>query len=74
MACGSNTIVCPACGARDLDLCQFDSMMVLKSDFALFSLRCPHCGTAISAAHCIPESLKEEVHFAAIETDAGMCQ
>lgn len=72
MACGNNTVTCPACGAHDLDVCQFESMMVLKADFALFTLRCPHCGTSVSAAHCIPVQLYDEVRYAAIEVDAGM--
>lgn len=74
MSCGTNIITCPACGARDLDLCKYDSMMVLKADFALFALHCPHCGAPISSAHCIPPQLWDEVRYAAIETDAGMCQ
>lgn len=74
MSCNSNYVTCPACGARDLDLCHYNSLMVLKPNFALFTLHCPHCGTNVSAMHCIPEELRDEVYFAAIETDSGMCQ
>lgn len=65
-------LTCPACGATDLDVCTYDSMMVLREDTALFSLRCSHCGTAMSSVHGIPPQLREEVRFAAIELDAGM--
>lgn len=74
MSYGNNLVTCPACGAQDLNLCKFDSMMVLKADFALFTLRCPHCGTSVSAAHCIPPQLYDEVRYAAIEAGAGMGQ
>lgn len=65
-------VVCPACGASDLDLCCYDSMMVLRADTALFTLHCPHCGSAVSSVHAIPDQLREEVRFAAIEVGAGM--
>lgn len=74
MGCKNKNVVCPACGAPDLDLCKYDSMMVLRADFALFTLHCPYCGSQVSAAHGIPPELYDEVRYAAIETSAGMCQ
>ncbi len=65
-------MTCPACGATDLDLCQYDAMMVIRSDLALFTVVCPHCGTAASDIKSIPLQLREEVRFAAIEVGAGM--
>ena len=65
-------LTCPACGATDLDVCEYDSMMVLRKDTALFSLHCPHCGSAVSSVHAIPAQLREERKFAAIEVGAGM--
>lgn len=65
-------LTCPACGAADLDVCDYDSMMVLRKDTAFFSLRCPHCGAAVSSVHAIPAQLREEIRFAAIEVGAGM--
>lgn len=65
-------LTCPACGAVDLDVCDYDSMMVLRKDTAFFSLRCPHCGAAVSSVHAIPVQLREEIKFAAIEVGAGM--
>ena len=65
-------ISCPACRATDLDLCRYDSMMVLRADMALFTLHCHHCGTSVSSVHGIPDQLREEVRFAAIEVGAGM--
>ena len=49
---------CPACGAADLDVCRYDSMMVLRSDLAFFTLRCPQCGTKVSALQPIPLALR----------------
>lgn len=65
------SLTCPACGAH-LDVCSYASMLVVRSDLALFSLRCPHCQKPVSALHPIPAQLREEVHFAAIEVGAGM--
>lgn len=65
-------VTCPGCGAQDLDVRTFDSMMVLRPNLALFSLTCPHCATRMSAMHPIPPALREEVQFAAIELGAGM--
>lgn len=66
------SLKCPACGASDLDVRAYDSMMVLRPDLALFSLSCPHCATRISSLQPIPASLRDEVMFAAVELGAGM--
>ena len=63
---------CPSCGERNLDVCTYDTMMVLSSDVALFTLRCPGCGARLSSVQTIPLALREEVRFAAIEVGAGM--
>lgn len=70
----SQTVVCPACGASDLDVCRYDSMMVVRADLAMFTLRCPACGAKVSSMQTIPSQLYEEVRFAAIEVGAGMGQ
>ena len=41
-------VVCPACGADDLDVRAYDSLMALRADLALFTLTCPHCAARIS--------------------------
>lgn len=66
------TLTCPACGAKDIDVCSYESMMVLREDVALFTVRCPHCSTMVTSVSTIPLRLREEVWFAAIELDAGM--
>ncbi len=68
----SQYMTCPACDATDLDLCQYDAMMVVRSDLALFTMECPHCGATVSSIETIPLQLREEVRFAAIEVGAGM--
>ncbi|MCL1799528.1 MAG: UDP-N-acetylmuramoylalanyl-D-glutamate--2,6-diaminopimelate ligase [Eggerthellaceae bacterium] len=68
----TTTLTCPSCGAHTLDVRDYDSMMVLKADSALFTLCCPHCSKAVSSIRAIPDELKDEVRFAAIELDAGM--
>ena len=66
------TVKCPTCQATDLDVRAYDSMMVLRSDLALYALTCPHCATRISSLGGIPAVLREEVMIAAIELGAGM--
>ncbi|WP_165056470.1 MULTISPECIES: UDP-N-acetylmuramoylalanyl-D-glutamate--2,6-diaminopimelate ligase [unclassified Adlercreutzia] len=65
-------LTCPSCGAHDLDLRAYDSLMVLRPDLALFSLHCNHCATKVSTLQPIPPDLREEVRFAAVEVGAGM--
>ena len=66
------SLVCPACKTPDLDVCRYESMMVLREDSALFTVRCPQCGTLVSGIRPIPPQLREEVRFAAQEVGAGM--
>ena len=54
----SRSAICPACGANDLDVCRYDAMMVLRTDLALFALRCPHCDASVSIVHSIPPQLR----------------
>ena len=63
---------CPSCGAENLDVRHYDSMMVLKKDTALFTLTCPKCSAKVSLVHTIPQELADEVLFAADELGAGM--
>lgn len=65
-------VTCPACGADDVDVRSYESLMALRSDLALFTLTRPHCAARISALLTIPPELREEVVFAAIELGAGM--
>ena len=65
-------VTCPACGADDVDVRSYESLMALRSDLALFTLTCPHCAARISALLTISPELREEVVFAAIELGAGM--
>ena len=53
------TLTCPACGFRDLDLNDYESMIVLRADLALFSLRCNRCASKISSVQPIPATLRE---------------
>ena len=68
----NTNIQCPKCGATDLDLVRYDSMIVVRSDMAMFTLTCDHCNSKVSSMQPIPLALREEVRFAAIEVGAGM--
>ncbi len=63
---------CPNCGAERLDVHDYESMIVVTSDHALFTVRCAACGTRVSSLRAIPLDMREEVQFAAIEVGAGM--
>lgn len=47
-------------------------MIVIALDYAMFTLSCPQCGARVSSVCEIPESLHDEIQFAAIEVGAGM--
>ena len=68
----ASVLACPKCGSIALDLCDFESMIVIAEDYALFTVACSRCGARVSAARPIPDELQDEVHFAAIEVGAGM--
>lgn len=63
---------CPQCGTTGLALRDYESMIVIAADCALFTVRCPSCGTCVSGVRPIPDELQDEVQFAAIEVGAGM--
>ncbi len=65
-------INCPSCGAPDLDLCSYESMMVLSEHIALFALTCRRCSDSITTVQEVPDQLLETVSIAAIEVGAGM--
>lgn len=68
----TQTVTCPSCGTRGIDVCSYASMMVVKSDLALFKVECPACHTMISSLQSIPLQLRESVRSAALSVDAGM--
>ena len=55
-----------------MDVCRYESMMVVRADLAMFTLRCPHCKATVSSMQPIPPQLYEEVRFAALEVGAGV--
>ena len=65
-------LTCPACGSTGFDLCNYESMIVLAPDRAMFTMCCPHCATLVSSIQAIPAQLREEVRMSAIEVGAGM--
>lgn len=55
-----------------MDVCQYESMMVLREDTAFFTMTCPHCLAKVSSVNAIPLQLREEIRSLAIEIGAGM--
>lgn len=66
------TFLCPSCHAQTLGVLDYESLMVLKRNLALFTIRCPRCNSKISMIRPIPSILRNEVNLAAAETGAGM--
>ena len=64
-------VCCPACKCQEVDLRNYDALLVLRKDFGLFSLTCPRCSTALSMVREIPESLRDEVYYAAVQIGTG---
>ena len=65
-------LTCPRCAAKALDVYDYESMIVISSAHAMFTMRCPECGTLASSVQVIPRELREQVRYAAIEVGAGM--
>ena len=63
---------CPQCGSSALNLHRYESMIVVTPEYALFTVRCPQCDTSVSSLRPIPQDMRDEVQFAAIEVGAGM--
>lgn len=66
------SFVCPSCASSMLNMLDYERLMVLRPDLALFTVGCPSCGTKTSMLRPIPPSLREEVEKAAVELHAGM--
>ncbi len=63
---------CPKCASRELDPRDFESMIVIARDCAMFTMRCPSCGTRVSSLQPIPAELHQLVLDAARSVGAGM--
>ena len=70
----ASVLECPSCGCVSLKLRDYESMIVITADFALFTLSCPNCGARVSSVRPIPNEMHDEVRYAAIEVGAGMGQ
>ena len=68
----SRAPACPQCGFDEVKFADYDSMIVVTADFALFTFACPRCGFRASTLRLIPGELRDEVSCAAIEVGAGM--
>jgi len=42
-------LLCPACGVREIDFDEFESMVLLAPNLALMQFTCPGCGIRLSA-------------------------
>ncbi len=65
-------LTCPECREASIDFHAYESMIVVAKDYALFTMRCPACGARVSSMQAIPEDMREEVRYAAIQVGAGM--
>lgn len=63
---------CPHCSEVAIDLHDYESMMVITTEYALFTGHCPICGARISSVRPIPDDMHDEILYAAIEVGAGM--
>ena len=63
---------CPHCGAANLDIHAYESMIVVTADYALFTVCCAACGSRVSGLRPIPDDMREFVQCAATEVGAGM--
>ncbi len=64
--------MCPKCREMGVVLENYESLIMVSPDRALFTVTCRACGARISSVSEIPDSLREEIQSAAIEVGAGM--
>ena len=65
------SLACPACSASRLDMRDCESMMALRGNLALFSVRCPTCSARISTIQPIPVEMRGEFMAAAKKVGAA---
>ena len=63
---------CPKCTSDRIDVLEYESMVVLSKEHALFTMRCPSCKARVSTVQEIPIELLEDVRNAARAVGAGM--
>ena len=68
----ATVVKCAFCGSTEFDLHDFDTMMVLCPELALFGLRCPVCGAQVAAVCVIPPDMQGMVQRSALDVGAGM--
>lgn len=66
------SFVCPVCGSTMLNMLDYESLMVMRRDLALFTIGCPSCDAKTSMLRPIPDCLRDEIGKAAREVHAGM--
>ncbi len=72
MAKYDQILICPSCGARDLNLLDYASLLVLKPHVGLFTIQCPSCQAKVTSIQAIPQELDGTIDQAAQMLDAGM--
>lgn len=72
MANYDHIMICPSCGARDLNLLEYTSLMVLKPQMGLFTIVCPSCQAKVTSIQPIPLELEPSIAQAAEVLGAGM--
>jgi predicted RNA-binding Zn-ribbon protein involved in translation (DUF1610 family) len=53
-------LLCPACGLRDFDSSEYESMILLAQNLALVQFACPACGMKLSVTLRLTQSLYRE--------------
>lgn len=66
------SFICPHCAGSRLNMLDFESLMVLRPDLGMFTIKCPSCLQKTSMLRPIPQCMSAEIEKAAEETGAGM--
>lgn len=59
---------------RDLNLLNYNGLIVIRPNVGFFTLICPNCNARFSSIQPLPEEIIAEVNEVANEIDAGMCR
>jgi predicted RNA-binding Zn-ribbon protein involved in translation (DUF1610 family) len=64
-------LLCPACGVRDFDFDDYESLVLLAPNLALVQFKCPCCGIHLSATLKLSAKMRHRVRQMIDEAEAA---
>jgi predicted RNA-binding Zn-ribbon protein involved in translation (DUF1610 family) len=67
-------LLCPACGVRDFNFDDYESLVLLAPNLALVQFKCPCCGIHLSATFKMAAKMRHQVQKMLNETETAAAQ